>query len=78
MSQVKVERVLGVLVTDEALRRRFAVDPEATLLELTGNGIELTAGERRALATLDHDQLERFAGMIDSRLQKCDLKRRLS
>src|SRR5206468_12563841 len=34
MSQLYVERIIGVLATDEALRRRFIANPKATLLEL--------------------------------------------
>jgi hypothetical protein len=75
MSQVNVERVIGVLITDEAFRRRFAEDPKRALQNLAESGIELTEWERRALATLDPVQLDRFADAIDARLQKCDLKR---
>ena len=74
MSQSSVERIIGVLVTDEELRRRFAEDPRATLQHLTENGIELTVCERRALQTLDPDELTHFADAIDARLQKIDLK----
>lgn len=75
MSQSNVERVIGVLATDEALRRRFASDPRATIDQLIDGGIELTHCEKRALLTLDPTQLDRFAEAIDGRLQKSDLKR---
>lgn len=73
MSQTNVERVIGVLATDEALRRRFAADPRATLQQLAHAGIELTPCEQRALAGLDRAELARFAEIIDARLQKMDL-----
>jgi len=74
MSQSNVERILGALITDEALRRRFAEDRVATLRHLAETGLELNACERNALAGLDAAQLERFADLIDARLQKSDLK----
>lgn len=74
MSQSNVERILGALITDEALRRRFAEDRVATLRHLAETGLELNACERHALANLDAAQLERFADVIDARLQKSDLK----
>ena len=74
MSQPNVERVIGVLATDEALRRRFATDPRAALQLLVENGVELTMCERLALATLDPTELTRFADAIDARLQKADLE----
>jgi hypothetical protein len=73
MSQLNVERVIGVLATDEAFRRRFIHDPRATLQHFIESGIELTACERHALAALDPLQLARFAEAIDARLQKSDL-----
>ncbi len=75
MSQLHVERIIGVLATDEALRHRFATDPTATLKELAERGIELTSFELASLACLDPDKLERFARAIDARLQKIDLRR---
>jgi hypothetical protein len=74
MSQASVERVIGVLVTDEALRRRFVADPRAMLEDLAARGFELTGCERRALASIDAAQLTRFAEAIDDRLQKSDLR----
>ena len=74
MSQINVERIIGVLVTDEAFRRQFANDPNASLQHLKESGVELTHCEVRALAALDPVQLEDFARAIDARLQKSDLK----
>jgi len=75
MSQLHVERIIGVLATDEGLRRRFTADPKGTLKELAERGIELTSFEMASLACLDPDKLERFARAIDERLQKIDLRR---
>jgi len=75
MSQLYVERIIGVLATDEALRRRFMADPRATLLELAQRGMELNPCELRSLACLDPNELARFAKAIDARLQKADLQR---
>ena len=73
MSQRNVERVIGRLVTDESLRRRFAQDPQGTLAELAACGVELTSCELAALEALDARQVERFALTLDPRLQKMDL-----
>ena len=75
MSQLHVERIIGVLATDEALRRKFTADPSGTLKELAERGIELTSFELASLACLDPGKLERFARAIDARLQKIDLRR---
>ena len=75
MSQSNVERFIGVLVTDEAVRRRFSEDPQAALERAVECGAELTSSERRALACIDSAALARFAEAIDARLQKTDLKR---
>jgi hypothetical protein len=73
MSQVNVERVIGILATDEAMRRRFAHNPRAVLNDLMERGMELTAGEQVSLAGLDPKVLARFSRYIDDRLQRCDL-----
>lgn len=75
MSQVNVERVIGHLATDEGFRSEFARNPRAALGSLIERGYELTAGELEALVTVSPRLLARFAGGIDPRLQKCDLKR---
>ena len=74
MSQTCVERVIGLLATDEALRRQFMADPRAVLMEMVGRGMELTPCELRSLAALDTYELARFAKVIDARLQKIDLR----
>jgi hypothetical protein len=73
MSQRNVERVIGMLVTDERLRRRFALDPEATLRELVQEGLELNGCELHALEALDARGIERLAESIHPQLQKVDL-----
>ena len=73
MSQVHVERVIGLLVTDEAFRRRFTEDPRAALEQLAETGVRLTECERQALTSLDPHKIERLADAIDPRLQKSDL-----
>ena len=73
MSQVNVERVIGLLATDEGLRRRFIKNPHAALLELAERGLELNACERWALSHMDPRELARFADAIGPRLQKADL-----
>jgi len=74
MSQSSVERVVGLLVTDEAMRRRFAVDPQATIQSLCESGLALNSCERQALVSIDPRQLARCAKAIDPRLLKADLK----
>jgi len=73
MSQVNVERVIGLLATDEALRERFIANPRGTLVEMIGRGLELNACELWSLAGLDSRELERFAQAVGPRLQKADL-----
>jgi hypothetical protein len=73
MSQVHVERVIGLLATDEALRRRFSKDPQGCLTDMVESGIELNECERWSLAHLDPAELARFARAIGPRLQKADL-----
>jgi hypothetical protein len=74
MSQRSVEQVIGKLVTDEALRRRFVKDAAGTLGELHRSGLELNGCELQALLALDPALLSRFAEAIDPRLQKSDLR----
>jgi hypothetical protein len=73
MSQVNVERAVGLLATDEGMRRKFLGSPRAALEEMEQRGLELTECERWALAHLDPRELSRFAESMDSRLQKTEL-----
>jgi len=74
MSHVNVERIIGLLATDEALRRRFTKNPNDTLRELAERGLELNSCERWSLAQMDPGELARFAEAIGPRLQKADLE----
>ncbi|TMQ66826.1 MAG: hypothetical protein E6K78_05970 [Candidatus Eisenbacteria bacterium] len=73
MSQSCVERIIGVLATDEGLRRRFRKNPRAALQEMVDRGLELNDCEMASLATLDGRELMRFARAINPRLQKIEL-----
>jgi hypothetical protein len=75
MSQINVERVIGLLVTDEAIRRQFTAGPRAFLLRMKESGMDLNPCELEALASLDPHALARFTSAVDSRLQKIDLRR---
>ena len=61
MSQTNVERVIGILATDEAIRRRFTQDPRATLREMMEKGMEFNPCELWALARLDPAEIARFS-----------------
>jgi len=74
MSQRNVERVIGLLATDEGFRHRFTTDPRTAMDLIAEQGIELTPGEQDALLCLSPRLLDRFARGIDPRIQKCDLK----
>jgi hypothetical protein len=73
MSHRGVEIVLGRLATDEAVRRRFREAPERALLELVGQGVELSPVELQALRSLDPAVIQGFAHALDPRLQKAVL-----
>jgi len=73
MSQLCVERIIGLLATDEGLRRRFRKNPRAALQEMLDRGLELNPCELASLAALDAREITRFAQSIDPRLQKIDL-----
>jgi hypothetical protein len=73
MSQRNVERVIGLLATDEGLRLRFTRNPHAALQELVSCGMELTSSEMGSLAHVDPRELARFADAVGPRLQRTDL-----
>ena len=75
MSQSYVERVIGLLATDEALRREFMVSPRAALQKMVESGMRLNPCELQSLASLNPYELARFADVIDARLQKIDLRK---
>lgn len=74
VSQKSVEIVIGRLATDEALRGRFTRQPQATLQELVGTGLELSPGEAEALLAMPADVLRVLATWVHPRLQKAALK----
>ena len=73
MSQRCVERIIGLLATDEGLRRRFQKNPRAALQGMIDRGLELNECELASLASLDVREVARFARSIDPRLQKIDI-----
>ena len=73
MSQTCVERIIGLLATDEGLRRRFRKNPRAALQEMLDRGLELNECEMASLVALDAREIARFARKIDPRLQKIDV-----
>ena len=75
MAQMYVERIIGLLATDEGLRRRFMENPRAAIQTLIERGMELNPCEQWSLANLDPKELARFAKVIDARLQKIDSER---
>ena len=74
MSQKTVQLVIGRLLTEEDLRRRFVDQPLATLTELRDQGFELTKDEIEALAQSDAKMWPSVARRIHPRLQRCTLR----
>ncbi len=74
MTQRNVEMLIGRLLTDEELRRRFVGQPEQTLAELCARGYEFSRGEIDALLQIDTDVWTSGAERISSRLQRCSLR----
>ena len=70
MSQKTVERIIGKLATDEEARLRFRQSPREAVDSTVGVNDTLTPVEREALAALDPDLLDRFADVLDPRLQR--------
>lgn len=70
MTHRNVETLLGRLVTDPTLRRRFVKDPAVVLGELRDQGFELTPIELEALASTDPDAIRAFAESLDRRIRK--------
>lgn len=78
MSQRSVEQVIGRLATDEGFRQRFETDRQAALAEAIAGGLQLTPVEQRAILDLDVNACERFACCLDPRIQKINLRRKVS
>jgi hypothetical protein len=74
MSQKTVQFVIGWLLTDEDLRRRFVERPRETLDEVRGQGYELTSDEADALARSEPGAWPAMATRIHPRLQRCRLR----
>ncbi len=74
MSQKTVQLVIGRLLTDEELRRRFVERSRETLGELRAAGYELTDDEIDALVRSDPTLWPAAARKIHPRLQRCSLR----
>lgn len=74
MSQRNVELLIGRLVTDEDLRRRFARAPFDALAEFVDQGWDLTRAEIDALVQVDVTLWSRAAARLPSRLQRVSLR----
>jgi hypothetical protein len=72
VTQRNVETLLGRLVTNPTVRRRFAADPGKVLREFQGEGFDLTAIELDALAATDVNALGSFAESLDRRIRLVD------
>ena len=78
MSQLDVQRVAGLLATDEGLRKRFRKNPRAALMEMIERGMDLTDGEVRSLSVPDFRELARSAEEMLPPLSRSDLEERPS
>jgi hypothetical protein len=74
MSQRTVQLLIGQIVTDEDLRRRFIAAPDETLAAIRNQGFELTLLEVEALLDTAPSVWERAARSIHPRLQRCSLQ----
>ena len=70
MSQRNVQLLIGQIVTDEGLRRRFRAAPAETLAAIRDQGLELTRLEVQALIDTQSSMWEMTAMAIDPRLQR--------
>jgi hypothetical protein len=66
VTQRWIEVVIGKLLTDADIRRRFVAAPRETLLNLIDQGVHLTAAEIRALLAIDIRLWDRIASYIDA------------
>jgi hypothetical protein len=76
MTHRNVETLLGRLLTDAGLRRRFSNDPTAVLEEFRTQGYELTLVELDALVATDPAVLRSVADTLDRRLCRVDVPSR--
>ena len=73
MSQRTVQLLIGQIVTDEDLRRRFIAAPAETLAAFQEQGFELTRLEIQALIDTEPSLWETAARTLHPRLQRCCL-----
>ena len=74
MTHRNVETLIGRLATDPNLRRRFLEDPAQILHEFEEQGFELTAVELEALAAIDGEAIRSFAGALDRRIRRAEVR----
>ena len=72
MTHRNVETLIGRLVTDAALRRRFEADRATVLREFREQGYELTTIELEALESTDIAALGALEKALDRRIRKLD------
>ncbi len=70
MSHKTAQLIIGQVLTDEALRKRFLAGPRTFLEQLRDEGLQLTDVEVEALVETDTKLWSRAASRIDPRLQK--------
>ena len=75
MSQRTVQLLIGQIVTDEDLRRRFIAEPAETLAAVRAQGLELTRLETQALIDTEPSVWEMAARTIQPSLRRCSLTR---
>jgi hypothetical protein len=73
MTHRNVETLIGRLLTDSLLRRRFIENPRGVLREFRQQGNELTTVEHEALAGMDVHAMRTFAEAVDRRIQRVEL-----
>jgi hypothetical protein len=74
VSQRNVELLIGRLLTDAELRRRFISSPENIIADFCDQGWELNRGEINALLETDARLWFLAAAGLPSRLQRCSLR----
>lgn len=70
MAQRIIELLIGRLITDERFRDDFIAAPEATLVALAAQGLDLNRIEIAALVNTDPAVWTQAADALDPRLQK--------
>jgi hypothetical protein len=70
MSQKSVELLLGRILTDEDFRRAFFPVGASSFELAASHGLELTAVERSAIATLNRCRFERLGRRLDPRIAR--------